>query len=83
MPLIYALNFEGVTTRNPIEIPVRTRARVQIDMVTRFPLVPVLVQFYDFDGGIWINYWYDVPASNSARSHSILIDFEYSPRLWR
>ena len=70
-----------MTTRNPIEMPVRARARacVQVDMVTRFPLVPVLVRFDDFDGGIWIDYWRDVSVSNSARPHSILIDFEYAP----
>ena len=73
---------QSMATRNPIEMPVRARARacVQVDMVTRFPLVPVLVRLDDFDGGIWIDYWHDVSVSNSARPHSIVIDFEYSPR---
>jgi len=44
----------GMATRNPIEMPVRAHARacVQVDMVTRFPLV--LVRLDDFDGDIWI-----------------------------
>ena len=67
-----------MATRNPIEMPVRARARacVQVDMVTRFPLVPVLVRLDDFDGDIWIDYWHDVSVSNSARPHSIFIDIE-------
>jgi len=35
------------------------------------------------DGGIWIDYWYDVSVSNSARSHSIRMDLDHSPRPWR
>ena len=43
-----------MATRNPIEMPVRARARacVQVDMVTRFPLVPVLVRLDDFARGV-------------------------------
>ena len=50
--MIYIPCFQSMATRNPIEMPVRARARacVQVDMVTRFPLVPVLVRLDDFGG---------------------------------
>jgi hypothetical protein len=48
--MIYIPCFQSMATRNPIEMPVRARARacVQVDMVTRFPLVPVLVRLLSF-----------------------------------
>ncbi len=52
--MIYIPCFQSMATRNPIEMPVRARARacVQVDMVTRFPLVPVLVRLDDFARGV-------------------------------
>ena len=52
--MIYTPCFQSMAIRNPIEMPVRARARacVQVNMVTRFPLVPVLVRLDDFARGV-------------------------------